>query len=162
MAIRDAARQAWVTARSDREGDARAYLAELLAPFEVTALATADVQVEPSYTLFVLHDPEDDVHLAVRTAGGNAEWEAFVVADENGWTMHGEPIRSLAHLHELLPEPAPEDEGAAYPVWAPQVAVAVGDRYVFDGVVYEVRQAHTTQVTWEPPNVPALWNRAAG
>jgi hypothetical protein len=36
--------------------------------------------------------------------------------------------------------------------------VAIGDQRVFEGVTYEVIQAHTTQVGWEPPNVPALWS----
>ncbi|HLR96136.1 MAG TPA: hypothetical protein VK053_16565, partial [Jiangellaceae bacterium] len=69
MAIRDAARQAWIAERSDREGEARQYLAGLLEPFDVATLKTVDVQVEPAYTLFVLLDEDDDVHLAVRDGG---------------------------------------------------------------------------------------------
>ena len=31
------------------------------------------------------------------------------------------------------------------------------DRRRYDGKVYKCRQAHTSQVGWEPPAVPALW-----
>jgi chitinase len=41
--------------------------------------------------------------------------------------------------------------------WAPNVAYAVNDTVTYGGVVYKCIQAHTSQVTWEPPNVPALW-----
>src|SRR5436190_18758722 len=41
--------------------------------------------------------------------------------------------------------------------WAPNVSYAVNDTVTYDGVVYKCIQAHTSQVGWEPPNVPALW-----
>src|SRR6185436_6633648 len=40
---------------------------------------------------------------------------------------------------------------------APNVAFAVSDTVTYNGVVYKCLQAHTSQVGWEPPNVPALW-----
>jgi chitinase len=43
------------------------------------------------------------------------------------------------------------------PAWAPNTAYAVGARVTYQGVLYECRQAHTSLVTWEPPNTPALW-----
>ena len=36
-------------------------------------------------------------------------------------------------------------------------AVAVGAVRQFDGALYRVVQAHTTQADWTPPTVPALW-----
>jgi chitinase len=42
-------------------------------------------------------------------------------------------------------------------LWAPNVAYAVNDTVTYNGIVYYCIQAHTSQVTWEPPNVPALW-----
>ena len=41
--------------------------------------------------------------------------------------------------------------------WEPGVDYAVGDQASYDGTVYDCIQAHTSQVGWEPPNVPALW-----
>jgi hypothetical protein len=37
------------------------------------------------------------------------------------------------------------------------VAYTVGDEVTYNGVTYKCRQSHTSQVGWEPPNVPALW-----
>ncbi|MGW5724023.1 glycosyl hydrolase family 18 protein [Amycolatopsis sp. NPDC003865] len=43
------------------------------------------------------------------------------------------------------------------PAWAPDTAYAVGAKVTYNGVTYSCRQAHTSLVGWEPPNVPALW-----
>lgn len=45
----------------------------------------------------------------------------------------------------------------ATPDWRAGIAVTVGETFGYLGHVYRVRQAHTTQAGWEPPNVPALW-----
>ncbi len=41
--------------------------------------------------------------------------------------------------------------------WAPNVAYAVGAIVTYGGHTYRCLQAHTSQVGWEPPNTPALW-----
>jgi beta-glucanase (GH16 family) len=43
--------------------------------------------------------------------------------------------------------------------WAPNVWYAIGATVTYNGVSYRCQQAHTSQVGWEPPNVPALWVR---
>ena len=43
--------------------------------------------------------------------------------------------------------------------WEPDVLVEVGDVRHFQGLLYEVIQGHTTQISWIPPDVPALWNK---
>jgi chitinase len=43
------------------------------------------------------------------------------------------------------------------PAWAPNTAYVVGAQVTYQGVLYQCRQAHTSLVTWEPPNTPALW-----
>jgi hypothetical protein len=45
------------------------------------------------------------------------------------------------------------------PGWAPNVQYSLGDQVSFQGLDYECRQAHTSQVGWEPPMVYALWAR---
>jgi hypothetical protein len=45
------------------------------------------------------------------------------------------------------------------PAWAPNVQYSAGDGASFEGLDYECRQAHTSQVGWEPPVVYALWAR---
>lgn len=46
-----------------------------------------------------------------------------------------------------------------YKQWVAGESLSVGDRRAYDGILYEVVQAHTTQDGWEPPNVPALFKR---
>ena len=41
--------------------------------------------------------------------------------------------------------------------WEADTKYEVGDRRRYDGKVYKCLQAHTSQVGWEPPSVPALW-----
>jgi hypothetical protein len=42
-------------------------------------------------------------------------------------------------------------------VWAAGVAYVIDDQVTYLTVAYSCLQAHTSQVGWEPPNVPALW-----
>ena len=44
-----------------------------------------------------------------------------------------------------------------FPDWTTGEQVAVGAVRQFDGAMYRVVQAHTTQADWTPPTVPALW-----
>ncbi len=43
------------------------------------------------------------------------------------------------------------------PAWAPNTAYAVNSKVTYQSFVYQCRQAHTSIVTWEPINTPALW-----
>ena len=44
-----------------------------------------------------------------------------------------------------------------YPVWTVGIAVAKDSRYQYNGKLYKVVQAHTTQADWTPDITPALW-----
>ncbi len=46
--------------------------------------------------------------------------------------------------------------------WGPNVSYAVNDTVTYNGVTYRCLQAHTSQVGWEPPIVPALWQVVSG
>jgi hypothetical protein len=65
-------------------------------------------------------------------------------------------------IKEMLPV-APAKVAQAnidwYQQWISGESLTVGDRRAYDGILYEVIQAHTTQDGWEPPNVPALFKR---
>jgi chitinase len=50
---------------------------------------------------------------------------------------------------------------ALAPAWQPNTAYAVNQLVSYNSVEYKCIQAHTSQVGWEPPNVPALWSRQA-
>ena len=51
-------------------------------------------------------------------------------------------------------------EALTVPVWEPGIAVEVGEQYRYEGVTYEVVQAHTTQADWTPDVVPAMFTPA--
>ncbi|MET8703234.1 carbohydrate-binding protein [Kitasatospora sp. NPDC058032] len=54
--------------------------------------------------------------------------------------------------------PTPTQTGGGG-TWAAGTAYKAGDRVTYAGVSYVCLQAHTAFVGWEPPNVPALWQR---
>ncbi|WP_393058955.1 carbohydrate-binding protein [Streptomyces sp. LN549] len=55
------------------------------------------------------------------------------------------------------PTDPPTDPGGS---WAVGTLYNAGDRVTYGGVTYRCLQAHTALTGWEPPNVPALWERA--
>jgi beta-glucanase (GH16 family) len=57
------------------------------------------------------------------------------------------------------PPTNPTTPPAGTTTWAPGHAYHVGDVVTYNGVSYRCLQAHTSIVTWEPPNTPALWQR---
>ena len=48
-----------------------------------------------------------------------------------------------------------------FPAWAADRVCSVGERLCYDGKLYRCVQAHTSQIGWEPPNVPALWTEVS-
>ncbi|HEV2990078.1 MAG TPA: carbohydrate-binding protein [Candidatus Angelobacter sp.] len=43
------------------------------------------------------------------------------------------------------------------PAWQPNTTYTAGTLVTFNGQEFKCLQSHTSQVGWEPPNVPALW-----
>lgn len=50
---------------------------------------------------------------------------------------------------------------ALFPAWSVGVAYAKDERVQYDGKLYRVVQAHTSQADWTPPTVPALFTEVA-
>lgn len=50
---------------------------------------------------------------------------------------------------------------ALFPAWAVGVAYAKDERVQYDGKLYKVVQAHTSQADWTPDKVPALFTEVA-
>ena len=48
-----------------------------------------------------------------------------------------------------------------FPAWAADTSYALDVRVRYDGKLFRCVQAHTSQIGWEPPNVPALWTEVA-
>lgn len=46
-----------------------------------------------------------------------------------------------------------------HPAWAENVAYTVGHKVQYNGKLWRVLQAHTSQTGWEPENVPALFEQ---
>jgi chitinase len=43
------------------------------------------------------------------------------------------------------------------PAWSANTSYSVGAQVSYQGSTYQCRQAHTSIISWEPPNTPALW-----
>ena len=48
-----------------------------------------------------------------------------------------------------------------FPSWAVGIAYSVGERVQYNGKLYKVVQAHTSQADWTPDVVPALFTEVA-
>lgn len=60
-----------------------------------------------------------------------------------------------------LPDADAIEAAELFPAWAIGVAYSVGERVQYDGKLYKVVQAHTSQADWTPPLVPALFTEVA-
>ena len=157
--LRESARAAWEAKEADRIGTARAGLGAVIGTANAAdgAMDVVEVRDTADGSLVVFADAAG-VNVAVNLRDGGSEVH-LVRADGDRWAWLGEAVRDLPHLWELIDAHLPEQ--AAAPAWSTQVAYAVGDRVTYQGETYEAIQAHTSQATWEPPNVPALWVKVA-
>ena len=57
----------------------------------------------------------------------------------------------------MLPDEEAAEGPALFPAWAVGKAYLVGDRVAYDGVLYKVLQAHTSQAGWEPDVAVSLF-----
>ncbi|WP_084965070.1 carbohydrate-binding protein [Thermoactinospora rubra] len=55
--------------------------------------------------------------------------------------------------------PPPTSPPPGGTTWQAGRAYQAGEQVTYGGATYRCLQAHTSQVGWEPPNVPALWQR---
>jgi hypothetical protein len=53
------------------------------------------------------------------------------------------------------------DVPQCFPLWNIDVSYALGVRVLYNNALYKCVQAHTSQLGWEPSDVPALWTRVA-
>ncbi|MEV5766225.1 carbohydrate-binding protein [Micromonospora sp. NPDC052213] len=86
-----------------------------------------------------------------------------------GGTMYFQPVNAILAAYGLTlvttggPEPTPTPTSTGTPpggtTWQAGAAYAAGATVSYAGVSYRCLQGHTAQPGWEPPNVPALWQR---
>ncbi|TYB59171.1 S1 family peptidase [Nonomuraea sp. PA05] len=83
----------------------------------------------------------------------------------SGGTTYFQPVGEILSTYGLSlagqgpgpsPTVTPTNPGGT---WAPNTAYATGATVTYGGATYRCLQGHTSQVGWEPPIVPALWQR---
>lgn len=60
-----------------------------------------------------------------------------------------------------LPDADAIEAAELFPAWAVGVVYSVGERVQYDGKLYKVVQAHTSQADWTPDKTPALFVEVA-
>lgn len=68
-----------------------------------------------------------------------------------------EPENPVMHAVWALHSLSEGGGGDGPAAWGAGQSVSVSDQRTHGGRLYAALQAHTTQLGWEPPNVPALW-----
>ncbi|GAA4607881.1 streptogrisin C [Actinoplanes octamycinicus] len=84
-----------------------------------------------------------------------------------GGVMYFQPVNPILAAYGLTlltsGDPGPGPTGPTTPppggTWAPGVTYAAGAQVTYGGAAYRCLQQHTSMTGWEPPAVPALWQR---
>ena len=75
---------------------------------------------------------------------------------------HAYKLRELMHKASVsLTDEDALDGIELFPLWVAGVAYEVDQRIRYEDKLYRCVQAHTSQIGWEPPAVPALWTEVA-
>ncbi|MFN8490868.1 MAG: glycosyl hydrolase family 18 protein [Caldilineaceae bacterium] len=83
------------------------------------------------------------------------------------WSMANDVTHILTNTNSIY-MPLAVNEGPttttprAIAAWKPNTFYATGAQVTYNGSTYQCLQAHTSQVGWEPPNAPALWQLTSG
>ncbi|WP_433351462.1 alpha-lytic protease prodomain-containing protein [Microtetraspora malaysiensis] len=87
----------------------------------------------------------------------------------SGGTTYFQPVGEILSTYGLTlrveggggnpsPSPSPSNPPGGT-TWQANTSYAAGATVTYGGVTYRCLQAHTSMTGWEPPNVPALWQR---
>jgi hypothetical protein len=97
---------------------------------------------------------------ALVVPGTAGERSSYCVVSSLGVDGVLTPI-SAWHVNDigLLVQGLPDGSGIppVFPDWAPATAYVIDQTVKYLGINYRCIQAHTSQVGWEPVNVPSLW-----
>ncbi|WP_283135810.1 alpha-lytic protease prodomain-containing protein [Rhizohabitans arisaemae] len=82
----------------------------------------------------------------------------------SGGTTYHQPVNEILSAYGLTlagsgTDPTPTVTQSPGGTWAPNTNYTVGAQVTYGGVTYRCLQAHRSLTGWEPPNVPALWQR---
>jgi hypothetical protein len=116
----------------------------------------------------LIHSPEENVHLGNLSAlvGVFPDMPAFGESLQYGEIYVFEGTVYMVRQSHNRTEHDPADVPALFLWhrvsddidWVAGEQVGIGAHRVYNSVTYSCLQAHVTQVSWEPPNVPALWS----
>ena len=67
------------------------------------------------------------------------------------------PIESFVKLRGIATDEMSLQVPNLYPTWRAETAYSVGDRVLYNEVLYKVLQEHTSQETWAPVDAPSLF-----
>lgn len=68
-----------------------------------------------------------------------------------------EIVEALVKLRGLVTDEQAYEVPALYPMWKEGISYAAGERVTYDGILYKVLTAHTSQGTWTPDAAPSLF-----
>ncbi|GAA3459870.1 alpha-lytic protease prodomain-containing protein [Saccharothrix longispora] len=89
----------------------------------------------------------------------------------SGGTIYFQPVNEILQVYGLrlvvgggtpptsTTSPTTTTTNPGQTTWQPGVAYSAGALVAYDGVGYRCLQGHSSQPGWEPPAVPALWQR---
>jgi hypothetical protein len=66
-------------------------------------------------------------------------------------------IKAFVKLREMANDETALQVPNLYPVWKAEVDYKVGDRVLYNDILYKVLQDHTSQETWTPDVAPSLF-----
>jgi hypothetical protein len=66
-------------------------------------------------------------------------------------------IESFVKLRSLISDEMSLQVSNLYPTWKPEVNYSIGDRVLYDDVLYKVLIEHTSQETWTPDASASLF-----
>lgn len=69
--------------------------------------------------------------------------------------MHG--LSAVQAVRSVLTDEQAAEVPDLYKTWEPGKAYSAGERVTYDGTLYKVSQAHTSQAGWAPGTAPSLF-----
>ena len=66
-------------------------------------------------------------------------------------------VEALKKLRESATDEQAAIAPAVYPIWKPDTTYQVGERVMYNEVLYKVLIAHVSQETWTPTDAPSLF-----
>ncbi|MFF0577829.1 dioxygenase family protein [Streptosporangium saharense] len=108
---------------------------------------------EPRNSTDTIYDPR--LLMNVKTVGSGREATYDFVLNFTGTPQTPTPTPTNSNT----PTPTPTQTGNPGGTWAAWTSYNAGDVVSYGGSNYRCIQAHTAYPGWEPPNVPALWQR---